>query len=248
MSGNFTFDVQVMSENAQWTSTARLRDEADARREAQKLVSMKKFLGVKVIKEQYDFIENRFMEKTIFKQLRHDQGSASFYDRHVGKDGIGSHEPADYAGYGDYEDYDDYDRGSRTILIAGTALALIAVLMGLGLFLFAGPGNEDARSRGNFYVYDLPPVVTNIHARDKTYQVKMNIQLELDDYSDADEVELVLSKVMHSVVENIQQTDAADLNKREKIQVLRKRLELEIQKAMGETRLNGVLFNSIQVH
>ncbi|MEX2453728.1 MAG: flagellar basal body-associated FliL family protein [Rhodospirillaceae bacterium] len=246
LQGNFTFDVQILSGKAQWTSSSRHNNATEARKEARRLAAGKKHQGVKILQEHYDFVENRFMEKTIFKQMRHDDRTAGFYEDNVSEivmddlDGLDEYE---------YEDYDDYNSSTRTIVLVGGVLALIATLLAIGLFVFGGRG-PDAESRppSDYFVYDLPPVITNIHSGGQTFQVRMDIQLELDSYRDADKVEFALAQIMRSVIENLQQTDADDLRKRDRIQNLRRILMGEIQKSMGRTSLHGVLFRNIHVH
>ena len=90
-------------------------------------------------------------------------------------------------------------------------------------------------------------MITNIYTGGKSYQVKLNIQLELGSVEDSDRVEFALSQIMHSVLERVQATEAADFNKRDRIQALREALKSEIQKSVGRNRIHGVLFRSIQV-
>lgn len=254
MGGNFTFDVQVLSSKGQWTSLSRHGNATDARREARTLASGKTHQGVKVLQEHFDFANDRFVEKTIFKQMKHEDRGAK-YDATaaamaVKKAGGGNFDEFDaFDDFDEYEDYDDYDDRSRWLIIAGTALAVLAVVFGVAMFGWSdGGGRRSSGGNADYFVYDLPVVMTNIYAGGKTYQVRMNIQLELDDHGDARNVEPALSAIMQSVIERIQLTDAKDLQKREKIQALRETLRHEIQKAMGGTNLNGILFQNIQVN
>lgn len=236
---------------------------SDARREARALASGKSHQGVKVLQEHFDFVDNRFVEKTIFKQMKNEDREAQYEAtaaaiaikaaamaaRRGGGAG-GSYDQ--YDDYDEFEDYADYDTGNRLMMIAGAGIAVLALVFGVSMFVWSGGSsggrsNHASGSRSNYFVYDLPAVITNIYAGGKTYQVRMNIQLELDEYGDAGKVESALSAIMQSVIERIQLTDAKDLQKREKIQALRETLTREIQKAMGRTNLNGILFQNIQV-
>ena len=70
MEGSLSFDVQVLSGKTSWRSVGRHQNPTDARNEAHKLSSTRKYQGVKVIQEHFDYVENKFVEKTIFKQMK----------------------------------------------------------------------------------------------------------------------------------------------------------------------------------
>ena len=88
MEGNITFEVQVMSTKSAWKSVGRHQNPTDARTEARKLSATRKYLGVKVIQEHFDYVDNRFVEKTIFKQMKQDD-RGGFYEATLEKAKIG---------------------------------------------------------------------------------------------------------------------------------------------------------------
>jgi flagellar basal body-associated protein FliL len=82
---------------------------------------------------------------------------------------------------------------------------------------------------------------------EEVFSVRINLQLELDRSEDSKAVEFALAQIMESVINEIQSTDAGDLQRSKNIQILRTQLRKQIQDAMGETNLNGVLFKNIRV-
>ena len=123
----------------------------------------------------------------------------------------------------------------------------MAVILGLGIFFFDGKIDITNETKSDYFLFALPAAVTNVSSGGENVSVRIDLQLELDGAQDAKAVELALAQIMESVLVEIQETDAGDLRKSEKIQLLRSQLKQKIQDAMGDTNLNGVLFNNIQV-
>lgn len=232
LSGNLTFDVLVLSGKAQWTSLSRWDDATSAQNEARKLVSGKKHLGVKVTQESYDEAENRFSEKTVFKHLKSE-----------GK----NRETEEEEDRLDFDEFDDYDDGVDWVWPVFGLITVLAIVMGIGVFFLDDKIDFSSRSKADYFVYELPPVTTNISSGEDVFSVKINLQLELDRSEDSKAVEFALAQILESVIDEIQRTDAGDLQRSKKMQNLKTELRKKIQDAMGETNLNGVLFKDIQV-
>lgn len=232
MGGNLTFDVLVLSGKSRWTSLSRWEDAASAQNEARKLVSGKKHLGVKVTQESYDLAENRFTEKTVFKHLKSEGKNRE------------SEEKSDLL---DFDDFDDFDDGFDWVRPVFGLITVLAVIMGIGIFFVDDIVDYSPRSKTDYFVYELPAVTTNVSSGTEVFSVKIHLQLELDRAEDSKAVEFALAQIMESVIDEIQSTDAGDLRRSKKIQILRAGLRKTIQDAMGETNLNGVLFRNIQV-
>ena len=232
MDGNFTFDVLVLSGKSQWTSLSRRGDSASAQNEARKLVASKKHQGVKVMQETYDAAENRFSEKTVFKQIKSEQRSFQSEEEEE---------------FDDVDDYEDFDDGVDWVLPVFGLVTFLAILLTVGIYFFDDKMNFSVGSSSDYYVYELPAVITNVTNGKEVYSVKINLQLELDGSGDTKAVEFALAQIMESVINQVQNTDADDLQRSERIQLLRAELQKKIQDAMGETNLNGVLFRDIQV-
>lgn len=254
LDGSLTFDVLVLSGKSQWTSISRWPDAASAQNEARKLVATKKHLGVKVSQESFDHAENRFKEKTLFKHLKSDKkaaaaaaaGAAGAYELGPmnGPSGAGSSQSDEFDEFDDFDDYDDYTDWVVPVFGLFTALA---VILGLGIFFFDGEIEFTPETKSDYFLFALPAAVTNVTSGGENVSVRIDLQLELDGARDAQAVELALGQIMESVISEIQETDAGDLQQAEKIQLLRSQLRQKIQDAMGETNLNGVLFSNIQV-
>jgi flagellar basal body-associated protein FliL len=232
LDGNLTFDVLVLSAKSQWTSLSRWEDAAAAQNEARKLVSGKKHLGVKVTQESYDEAENRFSEKTVFKHMKNESKARQPEE-----------EDEDDFEHGEFDDYDD---GIDWVLPV-FGILIFAIIMGIGIYFFEDKINLMRSTKSDYFVYELPAVMTNVSSGKETFSVKINLQLELDNSRDSKAVEFALAEIMESVIDEVQQTDAGDLHRSEKIQLLRAELRQKIQDAMGDTNLNGVLFRDIQV-
>lgn len=257
MDGSLTFDVLVLSGKSQWTSISRWPDAAAAQNEARKLVATKKHLGVKVSQETYDEAENQFKEKTLFKHLKSDKkaaataaaGQTAAYEL-ASMDGSAEADPDafdEYDEYDEFDDFDDYDDNPDWVVPVFGVFTALAVILGLGIFFFDDGIDIGTKTKSEYYVFALPAAVTNVSSGNENVSVRIDLQLELDGAGDAEAVELALAQIMESVLIEIQETDAGDLQRSEKIQVLRSQLKEKIQDAMGETNLNGVLFNNIQV-
>jgi len=231
LDGNLTFAVLVLSGKSQWTSVSRWEDEAAAQNEARKLISGKKHLGVKVTQESYDDAENRFTEKTVFKHLKRENTKP---------------EPQEESHFVAFGEYDDYDDGIDWVLPV-FGIVVFAIVMAIGMYFFEDKIEFSRSTKSDYYVYELPAVTTNIRSGNETFSVKINLQLELDNSKDSKAVEFALAQIMEFVIDQVQQTDAGDLRRSEKVQLLRGKLQKHIQDAMGETNLNGVLFRDIQV-
>lgn len=254
--GSLTFDVLVLSGKSQWTSISRWPDAISAQNEARKLVASKKHLGVKVSQESYDHAENRFMEKTLFKHLKSDKKAtqpAAEAAPAFSADSFG--ETDDYDEFDEFDDFADYDDGPDWVAPIFGIFAALVLIVGLGIFFFeetAEVGSwakSEFKSEGksDYFVFPLPAAITNVSNGDENVSVRIDLQLELDGAHDVKAVEFALAQIMESVIIEIQETDAGDLQRSEKIQLLRAKLKQKIQDAMGETNLNGVLFNNIQV-
>lgn len=253
MSGSLTFDVLVLSGKAQWTSISRWPDANAAQSEARKLVASKKYLGVKVSQESFDHFENRFSEKTLFKHLKNDNAATMRATTAAATSGSAR---ADYDAsddFDEFDDFDDYDDGIDWVLPVFGLFTVLAVVLVLGIFFFDGNtergqnAGSGSSSSSDYFVFDLPPVTATISGGNENVSVRVDLKLELNDAGDAKAVELRLAKIMETVIARIQETDARDLKRIEKIQILRSELREGIQDAMGETNLNGVLFHSIHI-
>lgn len=231
LDGNLTFDVLVLSAKSQWTSLSRWEDAAAAQNEARNLVAGKKHLGVKITQESYDEIENRFSEKTVFKHMKNESKTR---------------QPEEDADEFELDEFDDYDDGIDWVLPV-FGILVFAIVMGIGIFFFEDKLNLTGGKKSDYFVYELPAVMTNVSSGNETFSVKINLQLELDNSQDSKAVEFALAQIMESIIDEIQQTDAGDLRESTKVQLLRAGLRKKIQDAMGETNLNGVLFRDIQV-
>lgn len=245
LDGSLTFDVLVLTGKARWTSVSRWPDAMAAQNEARKLVATKKHLGVKVSQETFDHAENRFMEKTLFKHLKNDndrmapavETASEFSD-------VATDELDEFYDLDDFSDYDDERDWVAPVFGIFTALAII---VGLGVFFIDEKIDIGKSSKSEYFVYALPAAIATMSNGDKPISVRVDLQLELDGARDAEAVELALAQIMDSVVQKLQNTQADHLQESEKIQLLRAELKQRIQDAMGETNLNGVLFNNIQV-
>jgi flagellar basal body-associated protein FliL len=87
----------------------------------------------------------------------------------------------------------------------------------------------------------LPPVIANVSNGAEVFSVKFNLQLELNNSQDSKAVEFALAQIMELVIDEIQNTNASDLNRSKQIQVLLQALRQKIQDAMGDTDLHSVL-------
>lgn len=257
LDGSLTFDVLVLSGKSQWTSISRWPDAASAQNEARKLVATKKHLGVKVSQESFDHAENRFKEKTLFKHLKSDKkaaaaaaaGAAGAYELGAanGPSFDGSGQSGEFDEFDEFDDFDDYDDYTDWVVPVFGLFTALAVILGLGLFFFDGKIDITPETESDYFLFALPAAVTNVTSGGENVSVRIDLQLELDGAQDAQAVELALGQIMESVISEIQETDAGDLQQAEKIQLLRSQLRQKIQDAMGETNLNGVLFSNIQI-
>ncbi|MFT5487171.1 MAG: flagellar basal body-associated protein FliL, partial [Alphaproteobacteria bacterium] len=149
--------------------------------------------------------------------------------------------------FDEFDDFDDYDDGTDWVVPVFGIFTALAVIVGMGIFFFDGKIDVGNNEKSEYFVFALPAVITNISSGGENFSVRIDLQLELDGAQDAKAVELALAQIMESAIIEIQETDAGDLQRSEKLQLLRAQLKQKIQDAMGETNLNGVLFNSIQV-
>ena len=232
LDGNLTFDVLVLSGKSRWTSISRWEDATSAQNEARKLVSSKRHLGVKVTQENYDEAENRYTEKTVFKHLKSDGNNR---------------ESEDETELFEFGDFDDYDDGIDWVWPVFGLITVLAILLGIGIFFVDDFKNLAPATKADYFVYELPPVTTNVSSGGEAFSVRINLQLELDRSEDSKAVEFALAKIMESVIDEIRATDAGDLQRSQKLLILKSELRKKIQDAMGETNLNGVLFRDIQV-
>lgn len=219
-----------------------------AQNEARNLVATKKHLGVKVSQESFDHADNQFKEKTLFKHLKGDKIAAA--QAQASASGFAVAEDDDFDEFGEFGDFDDYDDGPDWVVPVFGLFTVLAVILGLGIFFFDGKidiGNIGKNEKSDYFVFALPAVITNVSSGAENFSVRIDLQLELDGAHDAKAVELALAQIMESAIDEIQATDAGDLNRSKKLQLLRAQLEQKIQDAMGETNLNGVLFNNIQI-
>jgi flagellar basal body-associated protein FliL len=210
---------------------SRWEDETSAQNAARQLVSGKKHSGVKVTQESYDDAEYRFSEKTVFKHLKREDSTPETEDEF---------EPVEFG------EYDDYDDGVDWVLPV-FGIAVFAIIMAVGIYFFEDKIDLTQTAKSDYFIYELPAVMTNVKSGNETFSVKINLQLELNNSKDSKAVEFALAQIMESVIEQVQRTDAGDLRRSQKVQVLRTQLQKQIQDAMGETNLNGVLFRNIQV-
>jgi flagellar basal body-associated protein FliL len=249
LEGSLTFDVLVLSGKSQWTSISRWPNATSAQNEARKLVATKKHLGVKVSQETFDHDDNQFKEKTLFKHLKSDKKPSA----QASESATGSASEFSVAGddefdeFDEFDDFDDYDDGTDWVVPVFGIFTALAVIVGMGIFFFDGKIDVGNNEKSEYFVFALPAVITNISSGGENFSVRIDLQLELDGAQDAKAVELALAQIMESAIIEIQETDAGDLQRSEKLQLLRAQLKQKIQDAMGETNLNGVLFNSIQV-
>ncbi len=233
MEGQFTFDVLVLSGKSNWTSVSRWENPGDARKAARELVKGKKHQGVKVMQEHFDDAENRFIEKTIFKHMKRDDSP------------VEEEEEADE--FVSFDDFDDYDESNNWIFPMAGIVSLIALLLGVGIFFYDDKIDFTRKARPGYFVYELPPVLTNVSSGGTRISVKMNLQLELNSSQDSKAVEFALAQIMESVIDELQVKNASDLKSSKNVELLRGALEEKIQHAMGETDLQGVLFRDIQI-
>ena len=230
--GHFTFDVLVLSGKSNWTSVSRWENPGDARKAARELVKGKKHQGVKVMQEHFDDAENRFIEKTIYRHMKHDESPSE------------EEETDDFV---PFDDFDDYDEPANWILPMAGITALIALLLGVGIFFYDDKMDFTRKARPGYFVYELPAVLTNVSSGGKRLSVKMNLQLELNSSQDSKAVEFVLAQIMESVIDELQEKQASDLRTSKNVELLRSALKEKIQHAMGETDPHGVLFRDIQL-
>lgn len=233
LEGHFTFDVLVLSGKSNWTSVSRWENPGDARKAARKLVSDKKHQGVKVMQEHYDDDENRFIEKTIFRHMKQDEAPIE--------------EDDDDDKFMSFDDYDDYGEGANWIVPLAGIVTLIVVLLGVGIYFYDDKMNFTGKARPGYFVYELPPVLTNVTSGEKRISVKINLQLELNNSQDSKAVEFALAQIMESVIDELQIKNASDLMNSKSVELLRGTLQEKIQNAMGETDLQGALFKDIQI-
>jgi len=107
--------------------------------------------------------------------------------------------------------------------------------------------NFTGKARPGYFVYEFPPVLTNVTSGEKRISVKINLQLELNNSQDSKAVEFALAQIMESVIDELQIKNASDLMNSKSVELLRGTLQEKIQNAMGETDLQGVLFKDIQI-
>ena len=246
LDGSLTFDVLVLSGKAQWTSVSRWPDAMAAQNEARKLVATKKHLGVKVSQETYDHAENRFMEKTLFKHLKNDNNWSPPATETAPEFAAAATDYSDE--FDEFDDFSDYDNETDWVAPVFGIFIALAIILGLGIFFLDGKIDVGKSSKSDYFVFALPGRHRDrIKRRGKQVSVRVDLQLELDGAHDAQAVELALAQIMDSVILKLQNTRADDLQQSEKVQLLRSQLKQKIQDAMGETNLNGVLFNNIQV-
>lgn len=245
MDGSLTFDVLVLTGKARWTSVSRWPDAMAAQNEARKLVATKKHLGVKVSQETFDHAENRFMEKTLFKHLKNDNDRIAPAAETAS--GFSDAATAELDEFYDLDDFSDYDDERDWVLPVFGIFTALAIILGLGVFFIDEKIDIGTSSKSDYFVYALPAAIATMSNGDRPISVRVDLQLELDGAHDAAAVELALAQIMDSVVQKLQNTKANHLQESEKIQLLRAELKQRIQDAMGETNLNGVLFNNIKV-
>lgn len=238
MEGNFTFDVLVLSPKMGWVSVARMESADQARREAKKLVDSDRHEGVKITQEHYDYLENKFVDKTIFLRTR--SGS---------KMPEPSSKPAD--DYYDDEDFDEDDGGNYLLMgIAGIVLCLM-IIVGAGLLFLKDThdykSEYEAGSSSSMFRYDLPTIMTNFSKNGRNYSLQMSLQMELYRPEHARNIEENLAPVMEAVITHLQEINPEDLNNSGRLQYLRAMLRRRVKEVIGDADFNDILFKDIQV-
>lgn len=234
MEANFTFDVLVLSPKSGWTSLQRCDNVNEARAQANKLAKEDRHEGVKITQEHFDYVEERFLEKTIFLHTRK-----------------GSKLPAQEAPVEEYVPFDTIegtapDKSKVMIGIAAISI-LLAVILGIGLYYLQDDNRYVPQANGEFFRYDLPTIKTNVSRDGRAYSLQISLQLELYRPQDAKEIEKDLGQIMESVISHLQGIDPQDLNNSGRLQYLRAMLRRRIKESIGEAEFNDILFKDIQV-
>jgi flagellar basal body-associated protein FliL len=241
LEGNFTFDVMVLSPKMGWVSVARMESADQARREAKKLVDSDRHEGVKITQEHYDYLENKFVDKTIFLRTR--SGS---------KMPEPSSEPDDdYFDDDDYYDEDEEDGGNYLLMgIAGIVVCLMIIVAAGLLFLKDShdyKSDYEAGSSSAMFRYDLPTIMTNFTKNGRNYSLQMSLQMELYRPEHVRNIEENLAPVMEAVITHLQEMDPEDLNNSGRLQYLRAMLRHRVKEVIGDADFNDILFKDIQV-
>ena len=246
LSSDSTFDVQVQTKSG-WKSKIRAQGLRDAKTEVRVLQATGRYDAVRIVQENFDFNTNDFARNTVFTETREEAQA-----REARQFGFADEAEERLAHYGDddeFEEYGGFMSTRRDKYIAAGILSLVAIVIAAGIYMsrqWVVPIDDPNRS--NYFVYDLPAIITNISHGERTYSVRVNLQLELDDEGDSAAVEYALGRITQSVIEHLQQADAVSLNQRNGLQDMREGIRRRIQYEMEETKLYGVLFKSIQVH
>lgn len=234
MEANFTFDILVLSPKSGWTSLQRCDNVNDARAQANKLAKDDRHEGVKITQEHFDYVENQFLEKTIFLHTRK-----------------GSKLPPREAEVEPYVPYDEMEGSgpdkSRVMIGIAAVSILLAIILGIGIYFFNDDNRYVPQANGEFFRYNLPTIKTNVIKDDRAYSLQISLQLELYRAQDAKDIEKDLGQIMEAVISHLQEIDPQDLNNSGRLQYLRAMLRRRIKESIGEVEFNDILFKDIQV-
>lgn len=232
LDSNFTFDVRVLSPKTGWVSVARHENPSDARKEARQLVDGERHEGVKITQEHFDYLENKFIEKTIF--LRTKSGN-SLPDA-----------TPEYSSRGLVKAPED-DSGNFLLMAIAGAVLLLAVFAGTGFFYLDKENGHQTRTSESLFRYDLPTVMTNFTKNGRNYSLQLSLQLELYRPEHAKDIEANLATVMESVIRHVQDMNPEDFNNSGRLQYMRAMLRRKVKESIGDADFNDILFNDIQV-
>lgn len=236
MEANFTFDLLVLSPKTGWTIVSRFENAGEAQTQARKLVKDNRHAGVKVLQENFDYAENRFVEKTVFLHTR-DGSRAPGERRDEEQDQVDF--PDDFAA-------GPQTRGNIVLVGIAAAVILLAAVLGIGLYFSKSDQSYD-RGSGDFFRYDLPTIRTNVSSGEENYSLEITLQLELYKPEHAAQIEADLAPIMESVIEHLQEIEPKDLNNSGRLQYLRAMLRRKIKESIGDKDFNDILFKDIQV-
>lgn len=198
-----TFEVQTQRGKHHWITESHWDNSADALREANSLVGLCKFEGVKVIKSRLE-PDNMFRETTIFRHQQADAAARRFSP-------LPKLAPA----------------VESATLRADRRIGIIAVILCIGIATHAvlgvvlstrptpapGPGPWDPRQDATA-IYDLPAIATGLAGEDMPKRIRVSLRIEALESGDAQAIDATLPTIIDRLSEQLSDLRTSELRRR----------------------------------